>query len=126
MQHVAFVSIHIAFFSPSLHLRLYLHLHLHFASCYHIVRLIHGHIDANDVHSTGSGESGKSTIVKQMKIIHQNGYTTEELMTFRTTIYRNLLESAKNIINAMKKYGEDCEKPANRVRSSRACDLGDA
>ncbi|KAI9631120.1 hypothetical protein KEM48_013256 [Puccinia striiformis f. sp. tritici PST-130] len=23
----------------------------------------------------GSGESGKSTIVKQMKILHQNGYT---------------------------------------------------
>ncbi|KAH9046381.1 heterotrimeric G protein alpha subunit [Lactarius deliciosus] len=30
-----------------------------------------------------SGESGKSTIVKQMKIIHQNGYTPEELLPFR-------------------------------------------
>lgn len=35
----------------------------------------------------GSGESGKSTIVKQMKIIHQNGYSKEELATFRMIVY---------------------------------------
>lgn len=64
---------------------------------------------------TGSGESGKSTIVKQMKIIHQNGYTKDELMTFRTTIYRNLLESAHNLILAMRKIGVDCVSPQNRV-----------
>jgi guanine nucleotide-binding protein G(i) subunit alpha len=34
----------------------------------------------------GSGESGKSTIVKQMKIIHQNGYSREELMNFRQVV----------------------------------------
>lgn len=67
--------------------------------------------------STGSGESGKSTIVKQMKIIHQNGYNKEELLTYRTTIYRNLLESAKNILLAMRKIGVDCQNPANRVCS---------
>ena len=52
-----------------------------------------------------------------MKIIHQNGYTKEELLTYRTTIYRNLLESAKNILLAMRKIGVDCQNPANRVRS---------
>jgi guanine nucleotide-binding protein subunit alpha len=36
---------------------------------------------------SGSGESGKSTIVKQMKIIHQNGYSKEELLNFRMTVY---------------------------------------
>jgi hypothetical protein len=64
----------------------------------------------------GSGESGKSTIVKQMKIIHQNGYKTEELMKFRTTIYKNLLESAHHIILAMRKIGVDCGDATNRVR----------
>jgi hypothetical protein len=34
----------------------------------------------------GSGESGKSTIVKQMKIIHQDGYSREELMNFRQVV----------------------------------------
>ena len=72
--------------------------------------------------STGSGESGKSTIVKQMKIIHQNGYTKAELMTYRTTIYRNLLESAHNIILAMRKIGVDCVQPENRARTERILD----
>ncbi|KAG8810388.1 Guanine nucleotide-binding protein alpha-2 subunit [Serendipita sp. 399] len=51
----------------------------------------------------GSGESGKSTIVKQMKIIHQNGYSHAELLMFRPTIYRNLLESAESVVLAMRK-----------------------
>ncbi|KAJ5664224.1 hypothetical protein N7507_004955 [Penicillium longicatenatum] len=46
----------------------------------------------------GSGESGKSTIVKQMKIIHQNGYTVEELALYRLTVYKNLLDCAKALI----------------------------
>ncbi|GLI72060.1 guanine nucleotide-binding protein alpha-2 subunit [Penicillium ochrochloron] len=48
----------------------------------------------------GSGESGKSTIVKQMKIIHQNGYTVEELALYRLTVYKNLLDCAKALIDA--------------------------
>lgn len=49
----------------------------------------------------GSGESGKSTIVKQMKILHQNGYTQEELYEYKPFVYRNILESIKNVINAI-------------------------
>ncbi|CAG8819740.1 21068_t:CDS:2, partial [Racocetra persica] len=45
----------------------------------------------------GSGESGKSTIVKQMKIIHQNGYSKEELALYRITVYKNLIDSAQAI-----------------------------
>ena len=42
----------------------------------------------------GTGESGKSTLVKQMKIIHSDGYTQQELMNFRVciaSIYTTLL-----------------------------------
>lgn len=52
----------------------------------------------------GAGESGKSTIVKQMKIIHQNGFTTEELMTFRPTILKNLTDSAKAVAGAVRRF----------------------
>jgi predicted ATPase len=38
---------------------------------------------------TGSGESGKSTVVKQMKIIHQNGYSKDELVLCRATVYKS-------------------------------------
>lgn len=53
---------------------------------------------------TGSGESGKSTIVKQMKIIHQNGYTKDELALYRLTIYKNVLDCAKALIGAMRQF----------------------
>jgi len=36
----------------------------------------------------GTGESGKSTLVKQMKIIHSEGYTKEEMMSFRVCIIK--------------------------------------
>lgn len=51
----------------------------------------------------GSGESGKSTVVKQMKIIHQDGFSLEERITYRSAIYQNLLESAQAIVFAIYK-----------------------
>ncbi|KAM9595511.1 guanine nucleotide-binding protein G(t) subunit alpha-2 isoform 5-T7 [Morphnus guianensis] len=55
----------------------------------------------------GAGESGKSTIVKQMKIIHQDGYTPEECMEFKAIIYGNILQSILAIIRAMSTLGID-------------------
>ncbi len=52
----------------------------------------------------GSGESGKSTIVKQMKIIHQNGYTVDELALYRLTVYKNLVDCAKALVGAMRQF----------------------
>jgi hypothetical protein len=63
----------------------------------------------------GSGESGKSTIVKQMKIIHQNGYTRDELLSFRPLIWKNLLESARDVILALTKFNLEPITPANKV-----------
>ena len=37
--------------------------------------------------STGAGESGKSTVVKQMKIIHGDGYARTELESFIVSAY---------------------------------------
>lgn len=49
----------------------------------------------------GSGESGKSTIVKQMKIIHQNGFSKEDLYEYKPFVYRNILDCIKNVITAI-------------------------
>ncbi|EAL90625.1 G protein alpha subunit [Aspergillus fumigatus] len=62
----------------------------------------------------GSGESGKSTIVKQMKIIHQNGYTVEELALYRLTIYKNLLDCAKALIGAYHQFNLQPTSPKVR------------
>ncbi|GAC74489.1 hypothetical protein PANT_11d00082 [Moesziomyces antarcticus T-34] len=62
----------------------------------------------------GSGESGKSTIVKQMKIIHQNGYTKDELLLYRLTVIKNLVDSAQAIVLALRKFKMEPEMPENR------------
>ncbi|KAH9055392.1 G-protein alpha subunit [Lactarius vividus] len=67
----------------------------------------------------GSGESGKSTIVKQMKIIHQNGYTPEELLAFRPLIWKNLHESAHGVVKALTKFNLEPINPANKANCER-------
>lgn len=49
----------------------------------------------------GAGESGKSTIVKQMKIIHETGYSQEECEEYRRVVYSNTVQSLMVIIRAM-------------------------
>eukprot|EP00118_Oscarella_pearsei_P024958 m.307204 g.307204 ORF g.307204 m.307204 type:complete len:355 (+) comp42013_c0_seq1:57-1121(+) len=49
----------------------------------------------------GAGESGKSTIVKQMKIIHENGYSKDECLQYRPVVYSNTIQSMLAIIRAL-------------------------
>ena len=49
----------------------------------------------------GAGESGKSTIVKQMKIIHETGYSRDECEQYRPVVYSNTIQSLMAIIRAM-------------------------
>uniref|UniRef100_A0A673I440 Guanine nucleotide binding protein (G protein), alpha transducing activity polypeptide 2 n=1 Tax=Sinocyclocheilus rhinocerous TaxID=307959 RepID=A0A673I440_9TELE len=60
----------------------------------------------------GAGESGKSTIVKQMKILHQGGYTKEEQIEFRSIIFGNILQSAMAIIRGMEMLDINFGSPA--------------
>ncbi|KAI5478480.1 G protein alpha subunit [Pseudohyphozyma bogoriensis] len=67
----------------------------------------------------GSGESGKSTIVKQMKIIHQNGYSRDELLLFRLTIYKNVVDSAQALVLALRKFKMDPTEAVNRAYAEK-------
>nr|XP_006006234.1 PREDICTED: guanine nucleotide-binding protein G(t) subunit alpha-3 [Latimeria chalumnae] len=60
----------------------------------------------------GAGESGKSTIVKQMKIIHKKGYTDQECMEFKAVIYSDTLQSIMAIVKAMSTLGIEYRDPA--------------
>ena len=42
-----------------------------------------------------------------MKIIHQNGYTKDELALYRLTIYKNVVDCAKSLISAMRQFEID-------------------
>ncbi|KAF7725293.1 Guanine nucleotide-binding protein alpha-2 subunit [Apophysomyces ossiformis] len=67
----------------------------------------------------GSGESGKSTIVKQMKIIHQNGYTNDELYAWRATVYKNVVDSAKALVAAVYQFEYMFENSSNNIHAQR-------
>jgi len=46
----------------------------------------------------GPGESGKSTVLKQLKLHHGNGFTDNERNYRRDTIYSNLIEAMKALL----------------------------
>ncbi|GAA5843036.1 hypothetical protein JCM5353_004965, partial [Sporobolomyces roseus] len=62
----------------------------------------------------GSGESGKSTIVKQMKLIYQNGYSRDEMMLFRLTIHKNIIDSAQGLVLALRRFQMEPTEEVNQ------------
>ena len=53
----------------------------------------------------GSGESGKSTFLKQMKIINGKSFTEEEMKLYKLTVYNNIVLGMKVLIDATIKLG---------------------
>ena len=51
----------------------------------------------------GEGDSGKSTIAKQMRILHSNGYSLSDLKKFRDIVHSNTIEGLMTIITVMPK-----------------------
>ncbi|KAJ3369727.1 hypothetical protein AMAG_06540 [Allomyces macrogynus ATCC 38327] len=60
----------------------------------------------------GSGESGKSTILKQMQLIHGKGYSAAERAAYREVIFSNVVQSMKVILVAMPSLGLTLHDPA--------------
>ena len=67
----------------------------------------------------GAGESGKSTFVKQMKIIHGDGYSIDELNSFISIIHGNLLTSMVQVIKAMDKLNITLHNPSSQAYASK-------
>ncbi|XP_071493833.1 guanine nucleotide-binding protein G(o) subunit alpha-like [Diadema antillarum] len=51
----------------------------------------------------GAGESGKSTVAKQLRLIHQQGFTPDERHMYRAIVNSNVIESVHAILDAMDK-----------------------
>ena len=52
----------------------------------------------------GTGESGKSTLLKQMKIINDNGFGEEDRLTFLPLLQSNIVSSVKTLIQQSFEY----------------------
>ncbi|KAJ7249600.1 heterotrimeric G-protein alpha subunit, GPA3-like protein [Mycena rebaudengoi] len=64
----------------------------------------------------GAGESGKSAIVKRMKI-HHGGFDAGELAEYRTTIHRNVLDSADALTRVVRRVGIDALEGSERAHA---------
>ena len=68
---------------------------------------------------SGAGESGKSTIVKQMKIIHESGFTPEDFKQYRPVVFSNTIQSLVAILRAMPNLGVAFADEEREVREKQ-------
>jgi len=73
----------------------------------------------------GAGESGKSTVLKQMRLIHTKGFSPMERKQWKVTIFNNLLHAFQVIFGAMEEQEVDFAQESNIVSISRQL-VGDA
>jgi guanine nucleotide-binding protein G(i) subunit alpha len=71
----------------------------------------HHHL-LTDTRSKGTGDSGKSTLLKQVKLINSNGYTDAERQFFKTVIFTNIVQSMQAVLEAMDAFGIPFASPA--------------
>jgi len=63
----------------------------------------------------GAGESGKSTFLKQMRLIHGIGF--ESVIDYQHIIYSNVVQGMRVLCDARSKLGIPWEEPSNQVHS---------
>ncbi|KAL9645624.1 hypothetical protein ABK040_015840 [Willaertia magna] len=67
----------------------------------------------------GAGDSGKSTIFKQMRLIYNNGFTYDEKMKIRPMIYENILRNIMVLIAATRTLQEEFENESNKEKAEK-------
>ncbi|XP_062388925.1 guanine nucleotide-binding protein subunit alpha-12a [Sardina pilchardus] len=61
----------------------------------------------------GAGESGKSTFLKQMRIIHGKEFDKKALLEFRDTIFENVIKGMRVLVDARDKLGVSWQNSEN-------------
>ncbi|KAK2755330.1 g protein alpha subunit [Colletotrichum kahawae] len=73
----------------------------------------------------GAGESGKSTVLKQMKLIYAQGFSKNEKLEWKPVVFNNIVQSFRLIQDAMTEMHIEFSNPENeasitRIRQLRA------
>lgn len=71
----------------------------------------------------GTGESGKSTFIKQMRIIHGAGYSDDERRTYIKIVYQNIYMAMFTMVRAMENLKILYENPANLAHADAIRDI---
>jgi len=64
---------------------------------------------ALDLLLVGAGDSGKSTVAKQMKVLFLDGFTNDEIDYYKHVIYQNIIDCYKEIYYGLTKFGYKVE-----------------
>jgi len=75
------------------------------------------------IHPININHTITGTIFKQMKIVHQNGYTEEERESYKEIIYGNILKGMKNLVQATFSFNIPIELEENRERAGKINEL---
>ncbi|CAO1612650.1 unnamed protein product [Jaminaea pallidilutea] len=65
----------------------------------------------------GAGESGKSTILKQLKLINHGAYSQEERLSYKEIVFSNTLQSMRVVLDAMENLDIPLADGANAARA---------
>ncbi|XP_068190264.1 guanine nucleotide-binding protein G(q) subunit alpha-like [Antennarius striatus] len=69
----------------------------------------------------GTGESGKSTFIKQMRIIHGRGYSDEDKRGFTRLVYQNIFTAMQAMIQAMNALQIPYKDENNKANAIMVC-----
>jgi len=73
----------------------------------------------------GAGESGKSTLAKQMKILHRDGFPPDAKASYKSIIFNNVIESMRSLVNAAEILGVPL-KPENKKHQDNIANTDDS
>lgn len=67
----------------------------------------------------GAGDSGKSTVLKQMRLIHASGFSAAEREAFRMVIFGNIVAAMQSLLESMTEMQLTLRNQANWVTCIR-------
>ncbi|CAB3398046.1 unnamed protein product [Caenorhabditis bovis] len=76
--------------------------------------MIQGHLAQQKVVKLlllGAGECGKSTVLKQMRILHDHGFSNDEAEAQKSVVYNNTIQGMAVILRAMSNLGIPFQNP---------------
>ncbi|KAI8643484.1 guanine nucleotide binding protein, alpha subunit [Parasitella parasitica] len=62
----------------------------------------------------GAGESGKSTVLKQMRLIHASGFQASEREGFRIVVFSNIFSTIQTLLDALQILGLELTDPISK------------
>ncbi|XP_067252960.1 guanine nucleotide-binding protein G(q) subunit alpha-like [Chanodichthys erythropterus] len=71
----------------------------------------------------GTGQSGKTTFMKQMRIIHGKGFSEDDRRLYSKLVFQNICQAIQTMVWAMKRLNIPYSSPQNEIYAQCFQDL---